>query len=209
MVRDLDKEASKIRNGNRFIQDSSGTGVFSRDPDRLYAEYTNLRKKIFSTYRGSFNNEATRRELSSYIDEQFIRLVKEYDINSPVDFPGYIKAKLNLRVKSYVESQFKDKGRERLTTEEDEIERMLESEDGYLGELSVDDLDLRDYVFEGADFSNLEVDIINLWLSMRLTEREIITRMIAKYGKSKREIERVMEELKEFVLFKITAYNKE
>src|SRR5690606_39735877 len=64
------------------------------------------------SYAGSFADDATRRELRSYIDEQFVKLVKEYDINNPVDFPGYIDKKLKLRVKqTFIKNQFRSEER--------------------------------------------------------------------------------------------------
>lgn len=210
MVRDLEKESQKIRNGNRFISDEGGSGVFPRDTDRLLREYTNLRKKIYNTYKNVFNDEATRKELSSYIDEQFVKLVKEYDINSPVDFPGYIKIKLPLRVKqTFVKNQFRDKGREWLTTEEDEIEQMLETTENYMNELSIEDRDLREFVFKGTHFNPIESEIITLWLNRRLTDREIVSLLMKSHKKSKREVERAITEMKEYVLIKLKEYNKE
>ena len=209
MTRDLEKESKKIRNGNRYVLDHSGKGVFARDTDRLFIEYTNLRKKLYNKHKDSFPDSATRAELKSYIDEQFIKVVKEYEINSAVDFPGYIKKKLPLRVReSFMHGKFKEKGREILTKEENDIEEMLESMETY-EELNVDDLDLRDFVFSNGKFTDMEVDIINFWLEGKQTDAGIIRAMIAMYDCNKREVERAMEELRTYVKNKIQAYNKE
>lgn len=209
MTRDLEKESTKIRNGNRYVLDSSGKGVFARDTDRLFIEYTNLRKKIYNRHKDSFSDYATKAELRSYIDEQFIKLVKEYEINSPVDFPGYIKKKLPLRVReSFMHGKFKDKGREILTKEDSDIEEMLESVEIY-NELTLEDIDLRDFVFATGDFSDMEVDVINLWLEEKLTDAAIVRKLVAEYKCNKREVERTMEELRIYVKNKITAYNKD
>lgn len=37
-------------------------------------------------------------DLRAYIDTEFTRLVLEYDVNGPIDFPGYIYKKLGKRV---------------------------------------------------------------------------------------------------------------
>lgn len=209
MVRDLEKEAKKIRNGNRYVQAVDGRGVFPRDSDRLFLEYKNLRGKIYSDYRESFRDEATKQELRSYIDEQFIKLVKEYDINSPVDFPGYIKKKLGLRVKqTFVKNQFRDKGRESLTKNEGDIEGMLEGDaDTY--EVDNSDLDLLEFVFSHADFTEVQKDILDLWLTKRRTDKEIQETVSQRHGIKPKQVETDMSELRQFVLYKVELYNKE
>ncbi|MGI4630682.1 hypothetical protein ACR2YW_28040, partial [Klebsiella pneumoniae] len=94
----------KANNGNRYVIDIDGIPVdFERDLDSLLNRYKNLRWSLYHRYAGILSNDFERQELREYIDEQFIKLVKEYNIRSKVDFPGYIKAKLTLRVQnSYV-----------------------------------------------------------------------------------------------------------
>ena len=115
MARDVEKEQSMIRNGNRYVREQEGTGVFVRDVDRLYVQYTNLRHKVYNSYKDNFSDEATQQELKSYIDEQFVKLTKEYEINGDIDFPGYIKRMLNQRVRGTIlKNKFRDNNRERL-----------------------------------------------------------------------------------------------
>src|SRR5699024_11500089 len=83
---------------------------FERELDSLLNRYKKLRWSLYHKYAGILSNDFERQELREYIDEQFIKLVKEYNIRSKVDFPGYIKAKLTLRVQnSYVKKNEKYK----------------------------------------------------------------------------------------------------
>lgn len=61
-------------------------------------QYDNLIKSLGRKYGRFLNSEADRQELYSYIQDAFISLVKEYDISSDVDFPGYIVKMLEFRV---------------------------------------------------------------------------------------------------------------
>lgn len=89
--------------------------MYPRDKEALYSAYKNLRKAIIKEQQNNFVisdspnkilDHARVSDLNAYIDEQFIRLVQEYDIHSPIDFPGYIKTKLSLRTaNSFVVSQ--------------------------------------------------------------------------------------------------------
>lgn len=208
MVRDLNKEAQKIRNGNRFVKEVDGTGVFSRDADRLLNEYTNLRKKLYSTYSGSFSDQATREELRSYIDEQFVKLVKEYDINSPVDFPGYIDKKLKLRVKqTFVKNQYRDKGREKLLSREDGIDILLDEQE--YDELQEEDMTILNDIFSGVDFSEPETFIIKSWLTSPVTDARLTQQVSKEYSVTKREADVMLKNLKDFVRIKLEDIAKE
>ena len=92
--------------------------------------------------------------------------------------------------------------------EDSDIEEMLESIEIY-NELTLEDLDLRDFVFANGDFSDMEVDVVNLWLEEKLTDAAIVRKLVAEYKCNKREVERTMEELRIYVKNKITAYNKD
>jgi hypothetical protein len=89
-----------------------------RDIEGLYKQYSGLRNKLLRQEKARFAykdpvtgkfvyDKAKVNDLKSYIDYQFVLLVKEYDPNSPVDFPNYIKTKLTLRTKhSYIKRYF-------------------------------------------------------------------------------------------------------
>lgn len=103
--------------------------VYPRDKKALYKAYKNLRKAIIKEQQGNFSISGSSNQvldhsrvadLNAYIDEQFIRLVQEYDIHSPVDFPGYVKAKLSLRTaNSFVVSQKRYWNREGPASDDD------------------------------------------------------------------------------------------
>lgn len=209
MARDLEKEQQKIKNGNRYIIDDSGTGVFARDCDRLFLEYTNLRKKLYNKHKDAFSDQAMQLELASYIDEQFIKLVKEYEINAPVDFPGYIKKKLTLRVeKAFMKSKFKDMDRERIPHKDNDILDLLEVQPDY-AEGYAEDRELLEHVFEdGSQFTAVELDIIRMLLSLKYSDNKIIQTLSKKHGLEAREIGNIMAEVQDYVRFKVNDYNK-
>lgn len=153
----------KIRNGNKYIKDDAGEGVFSRDPDRLYREYANLRYSIYDSWKRNFNSEAGREELMSHIDEQFIRLVREYDITSEVDFPGYIKAKLNRRVIGYLQRRIKPVSDGEVPHEF--IEELRESEGHNAPMDTLAGIDLAEFIFSRIRMNDIEQRIMEIWLS--------------------------------------------
>lgn len=118
-----------------------------RDPEKLLKQYQPLINSVFGQYKGNFSRSigvnsymqgargqtnqdipdlAAQADLKSYIDEQFVRLVKEYDPNGGVDFPGYIYAKLSRRVLgSYIHGRNRDNERESVGLTDNEVENML------------------------------------------------------------------------------------
>lgn len=209
MVRDLEKESKKMRNGNRFVKDLDGSGVFARDTDRLLRDYTNLRKKIYSMYASSFSDPATKEELRSYIDEQFVKLVKEYDINSPVDFPGYINKKLKLRVKqSFVKNKYKDKGREQLMKKDNGIDTLLDGQSEFNPEDdSYEVISLLEHLGSGVTLSDAEEYIIRVWMSESVPTNHLVTRVADLFDMTPTETKAVIRDLKEFVGTKLNSYN--
>lgn len=210
MVRDLEKEQLKIKNGNRYIMDDSGSGVFARDYDRLLLEYTNLRRKLYNQHKDAFNDSYMQDELKSYIDEQFVKLVKEYEINAPVDFPGYIKKKLGLRVsKSFMKSKFRDMAREQIPREEETIDILLDNEP-YIPEDLVGAEELFNYIFQDREqFTNIELDIIQLMLSEKYTTTQLIREVADRYGRSIRDVDKIVTDIREYVRYKLEKYNEE
>src|SRR5699024_11352639 len=90
-----------------------------------------------------------------YIDEQFIKLVKEYNIRSKVDFPGYIKAKLTLRVQnSYVKKNEKYKRTEIIGKKDYTVEALTED----LNE-DFEDSKIMCYVFDDIEFTEIQSEI--------------------------------------------------
>lgn len=209
MVRDLEKESKRIRNGNHFVNDAGGTGVFARDPERLLKDYTNLRKKIYNTYSPAFTDMATKEELKSYIDEQFVKLVKEYDINSPVDFPGYISKKLKLRVKqSFVKNKFKDRGREQLMKKDNGIESLLDVQsETHPEDASYEVILMMEYLGKGVTLSEVDTFILKLWLTEEVPNKHLVVKVTEKFGLTTTEAKNTIKDLKEYVGVRLIGYN--
>lgn len=80
-----------------------------RDVGELFRQYAPLRQALLREYRPYLTNEHTKEELESFIKEHFIRLCYEYDTAGEVDFAGYIKIMLGMRIKySFVGKEYKD-----------------------------------------------------------------------------------------------------
>ncbi|QEG13711.1 putative RNA polymerase sigma factor [Bacillus phage vB_BspM_MarvelLand] len=160
MPRDIEREQEQILNGNRFsVNTEESTGVFLRDVDKLLHQYKNLRNSIYNQYKSYLADPISRDELKSYIDEQFIRLVKEYDIGSDVDFPGYIKIKLNYRVKnSYIKSVFRDSQRVFVTRNAFDVSNLLEQNPSNDEEL--DYYATLEYALKGVELDDMEKQVL-------------------------------------------------
>lgn len=202
MVRDIREEEKQIRNGNRFMTETTGRGVFPRDVDKLLIKYSNLRRKVYSTFERSFPDEATRKELKSYIDEQFIKLTKEYDINGAVDFPGYIKKSLNLRVKhGFVGGRYRDNGREKLGVEDGEVENMLKEDIHSLQD--IDDKELMNYILSGAELNPLQMDILKELLENQTVSRSRTKQLGEEYGVKSRDVTKETDQVKEYLYHRL------
>ncbi|AID17841.1 RNA polymerase sigma factor [Bacillus phage JBP901] len=173
MPRDVEKEQEQIWNGNRFIVSTEETtGVFIRDVDKLFHQYRNLRMSIYNQYKGYLSSDPiTQDELRSYIDEQFIRLVKEYDIGSDVDFPGYIKIKLHSRVKnSFIKSVFRDKQRVFVTRNSFDVSNLIEQNP--CNDEELDYYVTLEYAIGGFKLSQMEKEVL-FYLLQELTDPQI------------------------------------
>lgn len=198
MSRDINTEEQEIRNGNRFIKEVHGTGVFSRDVDRLYHRYANLRYRVYNNNKNYFRDEVSRRELRSYIDEQFIKLTKEYDINGEVDFPGYIKKSLNLRVRhSFVKGKFRDNSRERLSSLDDEIEQLLGVDCN--SQNHIEDIELVEFLLSQAKFNQLELAVFTKLLLTNTKDTEIVKELSSKYNVSLKTVRDAIRDVREYV----------
>lgn len=179
--------------------------MYARDADRLYEEYFNLRMNLYNRYQGHFRNIETKNQLMSYIDEQFVKLVKEYDINSPVDFPGYIKTKLTSRVAyGFVRGKHRDNNREVIMKEEGTLKQMLE-QDGELEYPELDMLDLTEFLFEKENLPEMYKDVLQGWLDYK-TEREITVEVAEKYETTYASVDRLKDEMKKIVREKLGKY---
>lgn len=190
---------SGVYSGNRYVYSGEGnTPIFERDVDKLFVQYENLRNNIFYSYRKNFENDyTTQQELKSYIDEQFIILVKEYDINSKVDFPGYIKTKLYARVsQSFVRGRRRDAGREVLEKVDYQIQDLLDNhhfrEDDYSMELLLED------IFMNRETTEVEEAIILYWIALEsdVTTKQEVSKL---YGMTQVAVGETMDELREYI----------
>jgi hypothetical protein len=184
MTRDPNKEKEYMLNGNRFtVNTGEQTGVFIRDVDKLFYQYKNLRQSLFMQYKDYLNDPFTQSELMSYIDEQFVRLVKEYDINGPVDFPGYIKTKLNYRVKhSYLKGEYRDRQRIFVLKNDFDVSNLIAQNPANDEELGY--YEALEYSLHGISLTSLEKDIL-FYIMQELTETQIEKKVKKKYSKDR------------------------
>lgn len=99
MKKEVIKEVESSTVGSRWtpVMDDDSI-VLERDVDRQYAKFEPLRKRVFYSNRVVNGVQVDPGILKSYIDEQFVRLVAEYDIGGTIDFTGYIAKLLPFRV---------------------------------------------------------------------------------------------------------------
>lgn len=171
-MRNTDKENEQINNGNRFmINTDEATGVFLRDTDKLLHQYTNLRMSIFSQYKEYLPDPISQEELRSYIDEQFVRLVKEYDINGPVDFPGYIKTKLTYRVRhSYIRGEYRDRQRVFVPRNDFDVSNLIERNP--MNDEELDYYEALEYALHDVELNDVEKDVL-FHILQELTDSQI------------------------------------
>ncbi|AMB18711.1 RNA polymerase sigma factor [Bacillus phage Eldridge] len=200
MARNLDKENEEILNGNRFIVNTDEmTGTFVRDVDKLFFQYKNLRVSLYNEYRDYLQDHATQEELMSYIDEQFIRLVKEFSPNGAVDFPGYVKTKLHNRVKnSFVRSNYRNRKRIFIPRHEFDVTNLLDNNP--VQDEQLDFYETLEYVLQDVKLTELERDILFLMLQ-ELTDAEIEKNIRKKYQRSMLTNADIRETLKEVQCF--------
>lgn len=190
---------------NRYVVDPSMSEL-ERDIDTLLYKYQNLRWSLYHRYAGVLSNDAERQELQEYIDEQFIKLVKEYNIRSGVDFPGYIKSKLTLRVRnSYVKKNKKYKRTELLGNKDNTVEML--SEELVSG---VNESDVISYVFEGVEFNDIQKLLLHHLIKENgYSEDQAIIRTVAQeIDIPRKEVSQELDELRTYIKFKIDAYHE-
>jgi benzoyl-CoA reductase/2-hydroxyglutaryl-CoA dehydratase subunit BcrC/BadD/HgdB len=205
-LRNPEREQSQINNGTSFfVNTDEATGVFLRDVDKLFHQYHNLRLAIYNQYKDYLPDPVSRKDLQSYIDEQFVRLVKEFDIDGPVDFPGYVKTKLTYRVKhSYIKGEYRDRNRVFVTRNEFDIKSYLEKSVNTDTEL--DYYEVLEFALKDVELTNLEKEVLFLMLQ-ELTDGEIEKTIKANHQSEKLSSSVVRETLKnmqEFIRMKLT-----
>lgn len=132
-----------------------------RDVEELFRRYEPLRKALLREYRPYLTNEHTKEELESFIKEHFIRLCYEYDTAGEVDFSGYIKIMLGMRIKySFVGKEYKDTKRMTLGGTQD-ISETYESEDTVDVDYNTLLLEFKDIVFSSVQHTPLTEYILD------------------------------------------------
>ena len=175
-----------------------------RDVDALFVQYKNLINHIYQqeasrfvhgSGSGKYIDKMKQDDLYGYIVSEFVKLVKEYDAHSPVDFPLYIKEKLTLRTKhSYLKKLFKDWDREALGTESYDVETMFEE--------SLDEQDFKTQyddspLIDGLANTPLEKLVLTLWIERDANNSEIVDIVTKKFPKvTKKEVESTITQLK-------------
>lgn len=200
MARDIEREQEQILNGNRFLVNTDeATGVFLRDVDKLIHQYRNLRLSVYNQYKDYLPDPISQGELRSYIDEQFIRLVKEYDINGPVDFPGYIKTKLNYRVKhSYIKGEYRDRQRVFVPKNDFDVSNLIERSPMMDEEL--DYYAALEYALSDVELTHLEKEILFLLLQ-EMTDSQIEKQIRKDHPNEKISSATIRDTLKEMQNF--------
>lgn len=194
-----------MNNGNRYVIDTEGIQQdLDRDIDKLMHNYKNLRYALYYRYASQMDNYVKKEELLEYINEQFIKLVKEYNIQSEVDFPYYIKSKLTMRVRnSYVK---KNKDREAnvvFGNENDTLETIIESSSSELG-MS----DLLGYLFDGVEFTEIENELLTEIFTNdeNVDDPIIVSNVASRMEVPRKDVTRTLTELKDFIRFKLYAH---
>ncbi|AXH71184.1 putative RNA polymerase sigma factor 1 [Bacillus phage BSP38] len=200
MSRDIEKEQDQILNGNRFMVNTSETrGVFLRDVDKLMHQYRNLRLSVFNQYKDSLPDPVSQDELRSYIDEQFVRLVKEYDINGPVDFPGYIKTKLTYRVKhSYIKGEYRDRHRVFVTRNDFDVSNLIEKTP--LIDEELDYYEVLEYALHDVKLTELEKEIL-FYILQEMTDAQIERKVKENHRQDKVSAACIRDTLKNMQMF--------
>lgn len=175
-----------------------------RDVDALFVQYKNLINHIYQQEASRFVygsgsskyvDKMKQDDLYGYIVSEFVKLVKEYDAHSPVDFPLYIKEKLTLRTKhSYLKKLFKDWDREALGTKSYDVETMFEE--------SLDEQDFKTQyddspLIDSLANTPLEKLVLTLWVERDAKNSEIVDIVTKKFPKvTKKEVESTITQLK-------------
>ncbi|QQO40547.1 RNA polymerase sigma factor [Bacillus phage 015DV002] len=200
-MRDVEKEQEQLLNGTRFmVNTNESKGVFLRDVDKLMHQYRNLRLSVFNLYKDRLPDPISQEELRSYIDEQFVRLVKEYDINGPVDFPGYIKTKLHYRVKhSYIKGEHRDRKRVFIPKNDFDITNLLEKSS--IADEELDYYEVLEYTLQDVKFSDLEREVL-FYILQEMTDGQIEKKLKDKHKGEKissHDIRDTIKSVQEFI----------
>jgi hypothetical protein len=205
LARDIEKEQSQILNGNRYLVNTNeATGVFLRDVDKLMHQYKNLRLSVYNQFKDYMPDPISQSELWSYVNEQFVRLVKEYDINGPVDFPGYIKTKLTYRVKhSYIKGEYRDRQRVFVPKNEFDVSNLIEQSP--VRDEELDYYEALEYTLSTVTLTDLEKEVL-FYILQELTVSQIESKVKKAHPRerlSSAVVRETIEDMQEFLKTKL------
>ena len=196
--------------GSRYTPNGSST-EYSRDVDRLYVLYKPLRLAVYKDVASWLGNDVDKEDLTSFINEHFVRLVKEYDPTTNVDFPGYIKKMLTLRAKHSFTSTLR-----RLNDKEDSVgsqDEMLDyigidSNDRSPDEERVNEYFSKFYKYVDSKLSLDEMDknILKLILTEHNT-KYIVNYLVDDWGMDSRAATRYLNRFRNALKPLVDSYN--
>lgn len=195
-------------NGNRYIIDTEGINhELDRDLDKIFIKYKNLRYALYNRYASQMDNYVKKEELLEYINEQFIKLVKEYDIHSDVDFPYYIKSKLTMRVRnSYVKKNRMKESNMVLGHDDTTLESIIESNNSLIR-----NSDVLEYLFDNTEFTYIESELLKRLLNdcNFKDDSDIVAEVSLETEESRKDVAKILSDLKYFIKKKLEYYETE
>lgn len=196
--------------GSRYTPSGSST-EYSRDVDRLYLLYKPLRLAVYKDVASWLGNDVDKEDLTSFINEHFVRLVKEYDPTTNVDFPGYIKKMLTLRAKHSFTSTLR-----RLNDKEDSVG----SQDEMLDYIGIDSNDKAPdeeriseyfskfyiYVTNKLDLDEMDKSLLRLILTEHST-KYMVNYLVEDWGMDARAANRYISKFRNTLKPLVESYN--
>lgn len=205
--RQLSFDSGRMKDiGSRYTPEGSDT-EYGRDVDRLYAQYKPLRLAIYKRVASRLYNQSDREDLISYINEHFVRLVKEYDVTNGVDFPGFIKTLLTFRaMNSFISSLNRVYNKEESSGIQEELEEKLGYSEDSPSEYDIMEYydDFVTYVLKNYKLTPIEVELLE---GIITNERNVVlSRYLRRnYDMSQKE---ALETIKEFRTRLLTYFDE-
>lgn len=182
----------------------------ARKVEELYNQYAPLRRSLQGQYRKEIRKYEDREELKTFIDEQFVRLCYEYDVSGDMDFAGYIKTMLTMRVKySFVGKLYRDNDRVVLGSADDirGSREAINGEDDY----SLLVLEFKEHLITSCKLDHIELVVLEQVLQEKNNkEIELFLRhYLAKHPNikmTKLESRQLIRDIRSFLEIKIKEW---
>lgn len=189
--------------GSRYAVQNSDT-PFARDVDVLFAQYKPLRLRVYGQLNHNMAKAVDQEDLTSFINEHFVRLVKEYDPSSGVDLPGYISIMLPMRSKhSFLDSVKKQAEKEGTTEGDDEVLSFLENSTQET--IEDDPQPFLGYLHQMVTMNEMEDEILGLLLAYE-RPYDIEQSLKAEYNITSKEAKHAIQEVRDVVGFVYDRY---